>query len=170
MSELKVGVNFEFLLDNYQKYRIFVLPGGTRSTKSFSIIQFIFWWCKGQRGKEIVIARDKRTNLRDTILKDFKAIAYGFSYEDDDGNLVDVPAMYPELRINKTDLTTEVYGNNIKFIGLNDDPLRVYGMKTDLFFINEAIGTYQDSFDQLEQRCAGFGILDCNPSVPNSWV
>jgi len=163
MSQLEVGVNFKFIYQNYQKYRGLVLPGGTRSGKSVGIVQFIFYYCSINKGKEIIVARDTKANLRSTILKDFELIAYG---DEPKG----IPAMYEDLRINKTELTATIGGNNIKFIGLNDDPLRVYGMKSDLFFINEVIGTYQNSFDQLEQRCTGTFILDCNPSLPNSWV
>ena len=161
MSELKVGVNFEFLLDNYETSRGIVLLGGTRSGKSRSTVQFIFWYCLSHRGKEIIIARDTKANIRSTILKDFEAVAYGTDT---------IPAMYSSFRVNKTELTAEINGNSLKFIGLNDDPLRVYGLKSDLFFINEVIGTYESSFDQLEQRCTGMWILDSNPSVPNSWA
>jgi phage terminase large subunit len=161
MSELKVGVNFEFLLDNYEDSRGIVLLGGTRSGKSRATVQFIFYYCLCHTGKEIIIARDTKANIRSTILKDFEAVAYGTD---------EIPAMYSGFRVNKTELTAEINGNNLKFIGLNDDPLRVYGLKSDLFFINEVIGTYESSFDQLEQRCTGTWILDSNPSVPNSWA
>jgi phage terminase large subunit len=161
--QLKAGINFQYLIENYKSKRVIVLAGGTRSGKSVAVVQFIFYYCLQNTGKEIIVARDTRTNLKSTILKDFEAVAYG-------DDLKDIPPMYPEFRYNRTELTANVNGNNIKFIGLNDDPLRVYGMKSDLFFINEAIGTYQSTFDQMEQRCTGFGILDCNPSLPNSWV
>lgn len=161
MKFIEATVNFEFLYDNYEKSRGCLLIGGTRSGKTHSAIQFIFWYCLKNKGKSIAICRDTLRNLKRTTLEDFKAIAYGTN---------DIIGMYPSLRINKADLTCEINGNKIDFIGLKDDPMRVFGLATDLFYINEAVSTYQFTFDQLEQRCRDFFMLDCNPSEPNSWV
>jgi PBSX family phage terminase large subunit len=161
MKTVQAAVNFEFLYDNYHNTRGCLLIGGTRSGKTFSAIQFIFYYCLTNTGKSIAICRDSLRNLKRTTLEDFKAIAYGNS---------DMPGMYPSLKINKADLTCEINGNRIDFIGLKDDPMRVFGLATDLFYINEAVSTHQFTFDQLEQRCRDFFILDCNPSEPNSWV
>jgi phage terminase large subunit len=107
------------------------------------------------------VCRDTLKNLKRTTLKDFEDVAYGFDNH---------PAMYPSLKINKADLFCEINGNRIEFIGLVDDPMRTHGLKTDLFYINEAVSTYKSTFNQLEQRCSEFFILDCNPSEPQSWV
>ena len=159
--QVKTTVNFEFLYENYQSCRGIVLPGGTRSSKTVAAIQFILFYCHNHTGKHIVIARDTLKNLRRTTLKDFQALCYG---------LGDYAAMAPTMRLNKSELTTEINGNTIEFIGLIDDPMRAHGLKSDLFYINEAVSTHKNTFNQLEQRCNDFFILDCNPSLPNSWV
>ena len=154
--------NFEFLTDEYLKgTKGCLLLGGTRSGKTYSAVQFIFWYCLNNKGKTIAVCRDTLKNLKRTTLEDFKSIAYGYN---------NTPAFYPSLKINKADLFCEINGNRIEFIGLKDDPMRVYGLKTDLFYINEAVSTYKFTFNQLEQRCNDFFILDCNPSEPQSWV
>jgi phage terminase large subunit len=102
------------------------------------------------------------SNLKRTVLKDFEALCYGLA----DYN----HALYPSLQINKSDWSCKIHGNTISFFGLKDDPMRVYGFASDVFFINESISTYKNTFDQLEQRCRGFWLLDCNPSEPHSWV
>jgi len=138
-----------------------VLPGGTRSSKTVSAIQWILIYCLENEGKSIAICRDTMSNLKRTVLKDFKELCYGHGYD---------VALYPDLHINKQDWECEINGNTISFFGLKDDPMRVYGLATDVFFINESISTYKNTFDQLEQRCEDFWICDCNPSEPNSWV
>jgi PBSX family phage terminase large subunit len=159
---IKATSNFEFLTDNYESSsKGCLLLGGTRSGKTYSAVQFIFWYCLTNKGKSIAVCRDTLRNLKRTTLEDFKAVAYGFN---------GVAPMYPSLKINKSDLSCEINGNKIDFIGLKDDPMRVYGLKTDLFYINEAVSTYKFTFNQLEQRCSTFFILDCNPSEPQSWV
>jgi phage terminase large subunit len=161
-QEIQATSNFEFLSNNYDDgVKGCLLLGGTRSGKTYSAVQFIFWYCLTNTGKTIAVCRDTLKNLKRTTLEDFKAIAYGF-----DG----VAPLYPNLKINKADLFCEINGNRIEFIGLKDDPMRVYGLKTDLFYINEAVSTYKFTFNQLEQRCNDFFILDCNPSEPQSWV
>lgn len=160
--EIQATSNFEFLYDEYLKdTRGCLLLGGTRSGKTYSAVQFIFWYCLTNTGKRIAVCRDTLTNLKRTTLEDFKSVAYGSN---------EVNGMYPNLKINKSDLYCEINGNRIDFIGLKDDPMRVYGLPTDLFYINEAVSTYKFTFNQLEQRCKEFFILDCNPSEPQSWV
>lgn len=159
---VEATINYEVIHDAYVGgKRGVVLPGGTRSSKTISAIQWVLIYCMQNTGKEIAICRDSLTNLRRTVLKDFEALCYGHN------NFI---AMYPKLHMNKSDLTCKINGNTINFFGLIDDPMRVYGFACDIFFINEAISTYKNTFDQLEQRCREFWILDCNPSEPNSWV
>jgi len=161
-KEIQATVNLEFLSDNFDDgAKGCLLLGGTRSGKTYSAVQFIFWYCLTRTGKNIAVCRDTLKNLKRTTLEDFKSIAYGF-----DG----VEPLYPSLKINKADLFCEINGNRIEFLGLKDDPMRVYCLKTDLFYINEAVSTYKFTFNQLEQRCNDFFILDCNPSEPQSWV
>ena len=163
MPRIDATTNYRAIHNAYvSNQRGIVLPGGTRSTKTISALQWIILYCYSHTGKDIAICRDTMSNLRRTIIKDFEALCYGYGdYEH---------AMHPNLHINKSDYTCTINGNHIAFFGVKDDPMRVYGLKTDIFFINEAISTYKNTFDQLEQRCSEFWILDCNPSEPNSWV
>ncbi len=159
--EVQTTINYEFLDDNFDTCRGIVLPGGTRSGKTISALQWIIIYCLTHTGKEVVICRDTLTNLKRTTLKDFQALCYG---------LGDYAAMCPNMRLNKAELFADINGNTITFIGLLDDPMRVYGLRSDIFYINEAVATYKHTFNQLNQRCEEGWILDCNPSEPNSWV
>lgn len=139
------------------------LKGGTRSTKTVSVIQWIVLYCLQNRGKKIAICRDTMANLKRTTMQDLENICLGIG--DFDGQ-----ALYPALKINKHEGRTTINGNQIWFFGLKDDPMRVHGFDSDVFFINEIISTYKNTFDQLEQRCREFWVGDFNPSEPQSWV
>ena len=43
-------------------------------------------------------------------------------------------------------------------------------MKSDAFWINEAVEASFDDYAQLMQRCSGFAILDYNPSYDEHWI
>lgn len=160
--QIQATTNFLEIDDAYEEgVRGIVLPGGTRSSKTISALQWLILYCMKNTGKEIAICRDSLTNLRRTVLKDFEAVCRGYN---------DYDALYPNMHLNKSEFTCRINGNNITFFGLNDDPMRVYGFACDIFFINEAINVPKNVFDQLEQRCREFWICDCNPSEPNSWV
>lgn len=163
MSSLEINVtsNYEFIENNIYDNRGVVLIGGTRSSKTISAIQWIIVYCLRHTNKDIIICRDTLVNLKRTTLKDFTNLCYGFG---------DFPSLAPNMKLNKSDNTATINGNNIIFIGLLDDPMRVYGLRNDIFYINEVVGTYIHTFRQLNQRCEDGFILDCNPSAPQSWV
>src|SRR5690606_34915054 len=77
--------------------------------------------------------------------------------------------LYEARRENKTKLIYRLFDTEFWFSGL-DDQQKIHGLSTDAFWINEAIEAGNDDFDQLEQRCKGFGILDYNPSIDEHWI
>ena len=161
VKEVETTISFEVIDENFYNYRGLVFPGGTRSGKTIAILQWIIAYCLRNTNKDIVICRDTLTNLKRTTLKDFQALCYGFG---------EYASMYPDMTMNKSEMYANINSNTITFIGLLDDPMRVYGLRSDLFYINEAVATYKHTFNQLNQRCIEGFILDCNPSEPNSWV
>lgn len=162
--QIKASKNLRIINKSYNDGKRGVgLKGGTRSTKTVSIIQFIVLYCLRNRGKKIAICRDTMANLKRTTMQDLENICRGLG--DFEGQ-----ALYPSLRINRHEGFTSINGNSIWFFGLKDDPMRVHGFDTDIFFINEIISTYKNTFDQLEQRCREFWLGDFNPSEPQSWV
>ncbi len=148
----------QWLLTNSARIRI--LEGGSRSSKTFSIIQFLILYCqdaasKGQI-KRITIARQKLTWLKATLLNDFIEILRLYEiYNDND--------------FHKSEMRYNLFGSEIGFFGL-DEPQKLHGRKQDVFWINEAIEATKDDFDQLEMRTTDFGILDFNPSATNHWI
>jgi phage terminase large subunit len=159
--DVKTTINYEYIDDNFENVRGIVLPGGTRSGKTIAVIQWLIVYCIKNRNKEILVCRDTMTSLKRTLLKDFQALCYGHG---------EYAPMFPGMTLNKSEMFANINGNIITFIGLLDDPMRVYGLRSDVFYINEAVATYKHTFNQMNQRCEEGFILDCNPSEPNSWV
>ena len=143
-----------------RRYNVFVLEGGSRSSKTYSIIQF---WIRyafehQDRARRVIVSRHKATWITATVLKDFIDVLKDYG-------------LYNAKRHNKstgagiyTLFTTEFW-----FLGLDDDQ-RIHGMKSDAFWINEAVEASFDDYAQLMQRCSGFAILDYNPSYDEHWI
>jgi phage terminase large subunit len=135
-----------------------VFEGGSRSSKTYSLIQFFILYAINNSSREnrIVIARKKGTWLSATVWTDFKQILM-------------ILGLFDSAKINNTLKTIRLFTTTYEFIGL-DDSQRIHGLTTDIFWINEAMEATKDDFDQLEQRCSRFAILDYNPSAEEHWI
>jgi phage terminase large subunit len=140
------------------EFKIYVHEGGSRSSKSTSIIQFLLTWAEKQDStKRVIIARKKNTWTRSTVLYDF----IKFMKE---------VGIYTEENHNKAEGIIK-YGNVEFWFGGLDDSQRLHGFTSDGFWINEANEATKEDFDQLEIRCSGFGILDYNPNIDDDhWI
>lgn len=139
------------------RFNVLVFEGGSRSSKTYSIIQFfIVFALQRKTATRIVMSRKKGTWLYATVWNDFKRI------------LSDM-GMLRFVKINNS-LHTILIGKTIfEFVGL-DDTQKLHGLTCDIFWINEAMEAIKNDFDQLEQRCAMFSILDYNPSAEEHWI
>lgn len=152
----------EDLLNNRDK-RGFALEGGSRSTKTWSIIQFLLLYCQGNTGKEITVGRDRLTWNKVTVFRDFKSI-------------LTAQGWWNDSKFHKQEMTYELFKNQFTFVGF-DDPAKFHGLKQNVFWMNEAIGTpgsafspTVETFDQLEMRTTDFWLLDYNPKVMKHWI
>lgn len=137
--------------------RFVVHQGGARSSKTYSIIQYLI--TKAIQSKvDITIARSALTILKDTAYKDFI-------------DIISVSGLSQKFTANLTTLTYTLKsnGSTIQFIGL-DDPLKLHGRKQDYFWFNEAnYCTYED-FKQVNTRTSTQILLDFNPSDLYHWI
>jgi phage terminase large subunit len=140
------------------KYNIYVLEGGSRSTKTISIIQFLLSYAEVNIGKpkRIIISRAVGTWITGTVLNDFLNVVKSYGW-------------YNNRNYNKTLRIYKQFDTEFWFVGL-DDQQKLHGMSSDGFWINEAIESKKEDLDQLEMRCTGFGILDYNPSEEDHWI
>lgn len=78
--------------------------------------------------------------------------------------------VYNPNSFNKTDcIYTFDNGSSLSFIGL-DEEMKLRGRKQNIAFINEAIESEYDSFQQLLIRTTDQLIIDFNPSATEHWI
>lgn len=139
------------------KYNVLVFEGGSRSSKTYSLIQFFIVLALFDRGrKRIIVSRKKGTWLLSTVWVDFTNI------------LIDM-GIYSLVYVNNSRHIIKIRNWTFEFVGL-DDQQKLHGLTCDIFWINEAMEATKDDFDQLEQRCSGFAILDYNPTAEEHWI
>jgi phage terminase large subunit len=143
---------------NNTKSRLIVHQGGARSSKTYSIVQFLLLKAIENPKTKITIARSALTNAKDTVYKDFIDIVSQSGISD-----------WFSAHLTTLTYTLKANGSEIQFIGL-EDPLKLHGRKQDYFWFNEAnYCTYED-FRQVNSRTTGQIIMDFNPSDLYHWI
>ena len=155
-SMAPINPNLQFLRENIDKFRVFAHQGGTRSGKTYSILQWIIETCCQYSGMTISICRNEFSTLKPTAMRDF------FEILENEG-------MYEEVSHNKTDKTYWLNGNLIEFFGL-DQAQKVKGRKRHILYINEANEIEEEAYRQLTLRTTGKIILDYNPNMHVHWI
>lgn len=155
---MKVGYNFKKLLDfidDKQPQQVAILQGATRSGKTYSILQYLVYYCKknANQGKLINIVRQKLTWLKTSLLVDLLEIL----------NNNDI-----EYKFNKSDMFIELYGNTIRFISL-DDPSKLKGLRGTITYVNEITETIRESYEQILMR-SQILICDFNPNLNSHYI
>lgn len=144
-------------ITNSQK-KIIVLEGGARSTKTWSLFQWIIINCFKCTGELYMIGRLKMTWVKLTLLRDFAQIIEKYS----------IPVI-PEVNINRAEQVYSLNGNNIMFVGM-DEPLKLHGVSPDYVWINEAIEASYKDYQQLAIRVKKRIFLDYNPAAETHWI
>ena len=139
--------------------KIILLPGGTRSGKTYAIMQNIHLYMAEHPRTRATAWRSRQTWVRLSILNDWEREFLGKSALSHQYKSVKTPPLYTLTQTQST----------LEFSGL-DDPQKVHGVASDLIWINEAVETELETFRQLLQRCKGKIIMDYNPSEENHWV
>jgi phage terminase large subunit len=152
--EINTTVTFENLLDS--KSRVTQHIGGTRSGKTYAVLQFLI--VKAIENKEtITIVRKTIPSLKRTVIKDFKDILIGLN-------------IWQDENFNITDRIYNLYDSTIQFLS-TDDADKLRGIKSTILFIDEASEIDEESYFQLSIRTSGKIILAYNPTVsPYSWL
>jgi phage terminase large subunit len=135
-----------------------VHQGGTRSGKTYSILQSLVELCyqNENSGAVITIARKTFPALRATAMRDFFSI---LERED---------VYTPDLH-NKSEANYVLFGNLVEFISV-DQPQKVRGRKREILFVNEANELSLEDWRQLLLRTTGKVIIDFNPSDEYHWI
>ena len=142
-------ITFQNLLD--ARKRVTHHIGGTRSGKSYGIIQYLVVQALQQR-QDISIVRRTVPTLKRSVIKDLKEILTNLGIWDSS-----------EYNISER-LYTFSNGSTISFIN-TDDPEKLRGVKSDILFIDEASEVTEEAYFQLSIRTSGQIILAYNPTV-----
>lgn len=137
--------------------RIIVHEGSSRSTKTWSIIQYIISQHLDHQELKTTVGRKKLTWLKATVIPDFITV------------LKTQFALWNQDSWNKSESIFTINGGEVAFIGL-DDPQKFHGRKQDILWINEAVEATYKSFTQLLLRTTKKAILDYNPSYESHWI
>lgn len=135
------------------KYRQVVSMGGSRSSKSYSILQMLMLEMIRRQKIKITVWRNVAKTCRDTVMEDFQKI---ISFD---------PFIFNNFKENKqkAEFTYLPTGSRIVFGGA-DDVGKVLGGAQDISFFNEVTEFNKDVYDQITQRTADRVICDYNPS------
>lgn len=138
--------------------RIAINQGGTRSGKTYSILQVLCEYCLDNEncGAVITIVRKTLPALKGSAYRDFLEILNNEGW-------------YSEEYHNKSEMTYLLFGNLVEFISV-DQPQKIRGRKRNIVFINEANELTWEDFFQLNIRTTDKIIIDYNPSDEFHWI
>ena len=152
---IDTAITFEHLIESTKRISHHI--GGTRSGKTYSILQYLI--VEGfKQSIDITIVRKTVPSLKRTVMKDFKDILTKLG-------------IYSENQFNISD-RIYTFPNGTQFLFLNtDDPEKLRGVKSDILFIDEASEVDEESYFQLSIRTTGKIILAYNPTIsPYHWL
>lgn len=152
--EINTTITFEHLLD--AKNRITQHIGGTRSGKTYAILQWIIVEAL-QTPLTVTIVRKTIPSLKRTVIKDFSDILKGLN-------------IWKDENFNVTDRQYKLNDSMVQFLS-TDDADKLRGIKSDILFIDEASEVDEESYFQLSIRTTNRIILAYNPTVsPYHWI
>lgn len=148
-------VTFDNLLQSNK--RITQHIGGTRSGKTYAILQWLIFRALQER-LDVTVVRRTVPSLKRSVIKDFKEILTNLN-------------LWETERYNISDrIFSFSNGSSLSFIN-TDDPEKLRGVKSDVLFIDEASEQDEESYFQLSIRCKGDIVLAYNPTIsPYHWL
>jgi phage terminase large subunit len=141
---------------NWDRYKVLVNQGSSRSSKTFSVAQLFILKLVQQRGKVLTIVRKTTPALKISVMRDFINI------------LIEMD-MYEPSAHNKSDNIYQLGDNLVEFISM-DNPQKKRGAKRDYLWLNEANELDLEDWRQLAMRTTEKIILDYNPSDEFHWI
>lgn len=134
-----------------ERVPIIANQGGTRSSKTYSILQLLLLIAvNAKRPRVISIVSRTLTHLKKGAIRSFDEILVSYG-------------IIPETVRNKTESIYTINGCIIEFFG-TDQLAKVHGPERDILFINEANFVKAAVVDQLLIRTRGTTFIDFNPS------
>ena len=159
MPQGYVTKNFLRLDTAYNKgYTTASLQGSSRSSKTYSNVQWLVRICHDIPGTTVSIVRKTMPALKRSVFRDFKEIMIDWGY-------------WNKKNMNQTDwIFTFDNGSWIEFFSCEDEQ-KLRGSKRQILFVNEANEISFLEWQQLQMRTTKFSIIDYNPSFSEEhWI
>lgn len=150
---MELTINTTITFDNLlsAKKRITHHVGGTRSGKTYAILQYLIVKAV-QEPQNITVVRRTVPSLKRSVIKDFKEIMLEIGlWSNESYNISDRVYSFSN-------------GSSVSFVN-TDDAEKLRGVKSDILFIDEASEQHEESYFQLSIRTSGEIILAYNPTV-----
>jgi len=129
--------------------------GGTYSSKTYSILQLLYFIARGARSRILIsVVAESLPHLRKGAIRDF----FNILDESQDNN----------SRWNKSTHTYHIGKATIEFFGANESD-KVRGPRRDILFLNEANNIPWETAQGLDIRTRRFTFADWNP-VSSFWA
>ena len=155
--EKRVQVSVVFEKNFRAGTKIVVNQGGSRSGKTYSILQLlILVKAFEQKNQVFSIVRKSMPALRATAMRDFFDILRSHD-------------LYDQRNHNKTENTYVLNENLFEFMSL-DQPQKKRGAKRTFLFLNEANELSLEDWIQLSMRTEKQIFIDYNPSMDEHWI
>jgi len=156
--ELTVTKNYRFLESLPEDISIAILEGSTRSTKTYSTMQYlIIDWCLGKPGSTVRCFRHDSTTHNKTTIKDFKEIMHTLG-------------LWGDGSWNGTEKEFKWANGSLFSFAATSDEQKLHGLKQDIAFFNEVMEVSDDAYAQVSFRTTALIIMDFNPSFNHHWV
>ena len=154
---MKLEIEGNRILDEMlaSNHRFILNVGGSRSGKTYAILQYILIYCLRNKDKIITIARKTFPSLRLGAYREFVEMLKTYG-------------IYKEENHNKTNNFYNLNGNTVQFISL-DQAIKLRGLRHDLVFIDEVNEIDKDEADQLFMRTGEKILMAQNPSDALHW-
>jgi phage terminase large subunit len=154
---MKLEINGNRILDEMlsSDHRFILNVGGSRSGKTYAILQYILIYCLRNKDKVVTIARKTFPSLRLGAYREFVEMLK--EYE-----------IYKVENHNKTNNFYSLNGNTIQFISI-DQSQKLRGLKHDLVFVDEVNEIEKEEADQLFMRTTEKVLMAENPSDAMHW-
>lgn len=136
--------------------RYILNQGGSRSSKSISILQCIILLCL-QEKTSVSIVRQSLPSLRASIMRDFFDLMKEYN-------------LYKEINHQKTENYYKFPNGSLVEFFSTDSDMKLRGRKRNYLYINESNEISFDIFNQLALRTTDKIFFDFNPSESESWV
>ena len=152
-QRIKEFCNKQFYQAVNSKSRLKIFQGGTRSGKSWSLMQYcLYLMTTKKKPLTISIVRKTLPALKRSVLRDFLYISKQLG-------------IYWVGVHNKSDNTFEYNGHTLEMFS-TDDAQKIRGSSRDILWINEGNELFQEDYQQLAMRTRGEILIDFNPSDP----